>query len=48
MTDNAVMSDVDAFMYVVLSKEKIAFWGISLYRWMYDVIDEVLHKPRSF
>lgn len=46
VTGNAVISDIDAFMYVVLNKtEKCAFWGIG-YGWMYNAIDDVLHTPR--
>jgi hypothetical protein len=44
MTGNVVMSEVDAFMYVVLSKAEIhvPYEGL-----VGNVINEVSHKPRS-
>ena len=50
MTISVVIAVVDAFMYVVLSKKKkkgLAVWGISWCHRIYNVISEVLHKPRS-
>jgi len=46
MTDNVVISEVDAIMYVVLSKAKKtrALWGIS---WYQSAIAEVSHKRTS-
>jgi hypothetical protein len=43
MTDNVVITDVRAVVYVVLSrvKETRFLWGISCYHWMCDVINEV-------
>jgi len=45
MTGNVIISDVDAVMYVVVSKaENTRFLrGVSWWPWMYDVIVEVSH-----
>lgn len=49
MTGNAVTSEVNALIYIVLSRaENSALWGIRWYHIMYNTIDEVSHKPRSF
>jgi hypothetical protein len=34
MTGNVAISEVDALMYVVLSRKTRALWGISLYRYI--------------
>jgi hypothetical protein len=48
MTGNVVISEVDAFMQLVLSKGgNHVPWGISWYHKLYNVIAEVWQKPRS-
>jgi len=49
MTGNVVISEVDAIMYVVLSKAKKtrALWRISWYQRTYSAIAEVSHKRTS-
>ena len=48
MTGNVVISEVAAVIqvYVVQSIKTRALWGISWYRKMYNIIDELSHKPR--
>ena len=47
MTGNVIMPEVDAVMHVLLSREKTsALHEISWYQWMYNILNEILHKLR--
>jgi len=45
VTGNAIISDVDALMYVILKIEKVPYGELVMT--MYNAIDGVSHIPRS-
>jgi hypothetical protein len=46
MTRNVIISELDALMCIVVSRENQDLWGINWYQRMYNTIAQVLHKPR--
>jgi len=46
MTGNVIISELDAPMYVTISRENQALWGNNNNRRMYNTAAQVLHKLR--